>query len=737
MELPERIETGDLRVVIDYTDENDVFRLDASIRAFTAEEETAFPIDFSELRKTVLLNEDLALFDAKNRVLTISHTSEFYDELKKVLNAVRNNFYELLGEIDKQSIQTRDNVNLFQKFLPEIGDIAEIRSKGKRLKLVHSAISERRIEFSESEEGIFGGIDWLGVDFRFSVNEIQLNLNELKQIIRTGSIQKDDHLVTLQKEDIEFLKDFFADVEFRQDGDNHYIRRYNLPRVLKYSMQPVFPDSLKTLTNELENHSSLQKIKLPPQVSGILRNYQKVGVYWMNFLYRYHFGGILADEMGLGKTLQALSFLHTIRDAGTSLIVCPTSLIYNWAAEIEKFFPNEFRYAVIDGNKAERAIKIENYRSYHLCITSYTLAHLDGDLYADKEFLFCIIDEAQHIKNRKAKRSQGVKEIKALHRVAITGTPFENNIGELWSIFDFLMPEFLGSYGWFRKRIEQPFNAFDKKTRKEALDKLRSYTEAFIMRRTKSTVYKELPEKIEQTVMLELTEKQKAVYLDTLNRVRNSFFQLAEVKGLENCTIEFLAALTKLRQICLHPALVAPEMADMERDEVSVKLAALIELLDEAMDSGHRVLIFSQFVQMLTIIRKELWRNEIEYLYIDGKTKNRVELADDFNKSDVPVFLISLKAGGTGLNLAGADSVILFDPWWNPAVENQAIDRAHRIGQKKTVNVYKMMTHGTIEEKIAKLQTKKQASFDAVIENEESFLKRLSLDDIKYLFEGF
>jgi SNF2 family DNA or RNA helicase len=453
----------------------------------------------------------------------------------------------------------------------------------------------------------------------------------------------------------------------------------------------------------------------------------------MDFLKRTGFSGILADEMGLGKTVQVLAFLLIIKGRGYSLVVCPTALVYNWVNEIRKFIGNGLSYIIIDGTKKERMEKIKRIPDYNIAITSYPLLHADNNEYQNFFFHYCIIDEAQHIKNKQAKRTHSIKGIKSQYRLALTGTPVENTVTELWSIFDFLMPDFLGSHPAFKKRFENPLSSFNAEERNIAMRQLKALVKPFILRRTKDTVLKELPPKIEQEILLELTEKQKALYLETLSSVKKNYQALQAFGSIGRSAIDILAALTRLRQLCLHPGLFDRSLLDAP--DISIKLKALMELILESIDSGHRVAVFSQFVEMLKIIRLELKKEDIEYSYIDGQTKNRFELVEHFNASEIPVFLISLKAGGTGLNIIGADSVILFDPWWNPAVENQAIDRVHRIGQKSVVHVYRLLTIGTIEEKIKRLQFYKKDVFDSLITQSHSFIKNMTWDDLRDLME--
>jgi len=471
--------------------------------------------------------------------------------------------------------------------------------------------------------------------------------------------------------------------------------------------------------------------KIPCETDEVLRGYQKLGFKWLKTLRAYGFGGILADDMGLGKTLQMLTFLLSERNEkgnSPSIIVAPTSLVYNWLAEIEKFTP-ELNTLIIAGKKDERERIISSINDYDVVITSYPLIRRDIDLYKDVAFRFCILDEAQHIKNPQSQNAKSVKEINAESYFALTGTPIENSLTELWSIFDFVMPSYLLNHNKFLKKFERPIV---KNSDNTALKELSRYIRPFVLRRIKKDVLKELPDKIENKVTVQLTNEQKKIYLAYLQKIKGEIEDEIRDKGFDRSHIKILAGLTRLRQICCHPSMFIEDY-----EETSGKLLLLEELVNEAIEGGHRILLFSQFTSMLSIIKEMLEKNGIEYKYLDGSTNimKRGKLVKEFNEGKGDIFLISLKAGGTGLNLTGADTVIHFDPWWNPAVEEQATDRAYRIGQKNTVHVMKLITKGTIEEKIYKLQEKKRKLIEAVITPGETLVSKLSEEEIKDLFE--
>jgi superfamily II DNA or RNA helicase len=473
------------------------------------------------------------------------------------------------------------------------------------------------------------------------------------------------------------------------------------------------------------------KIKLEPPPMGalesLLRPYQKDGVAWLRFLRDNRFGGILADEMGLGKTFQVLAHLDLLDKANRlpSLIVCPTSLVFNWEAEAAKFVPQLHVLALHGAQRQERFAEIPR---HDVIVTSYALLRRDAVHYAGIEFDTVILDEAQHIKNRQTQNAQAVKSIRGAHRLVLTGTPLENSVLDLWSIFDFLMPGYLGSAQDFRERYETSI-VRDKDSAAQA--RLSRRLRPFMLRRLKRDVAADLPEKIEQVSYCELNEDQRALYQQLLETGRREMLDAASGGNQARGRMLVLTTLLRLRQICCDARLLK---LDKPVSSISGKTELFLELLEEVIDGGHRVLVFSQFTSMLGLLRDELAGEKIEFCYLDGATKDRSAVVDKFQRdAAIPVFLISLKAGGTGLNLTGADTVIHFDPWWNPAVEAQATDRAHRIGQKKVVTSYKLITRGTVEEKILNLQARKRALTEAMLGDEEQFVQNLSWEEIQEL----
>jgi len=476
------------------------------------------------------------------------------------------------------------------------------------------------------------------------------------------------------------------------------------------------------------------KLECPPlgKLETVLRPYQKQGVAWLAFLRANDFGGILADEMGLGKTLQALAFLESLRNAaegartGPHLIVCPTSLVFNWVAEAKKFTP-ELKVLALQG--AERHAQFGEIGASDIVVTSYALIRRDAERYRGLEFDTVVLDEAQHIKNRQTQNAQAVKAIKARHRIVLTGTPLENSVLDLWSIFDFLMPGYLGTAKDFRERYELPIT---KEKNAEAQARLARRLRPFMLRRLKAEVATDLPKKLEQVSYCELTPDQRSVYQQVIEASRKEVLEAVGADGLAKSRMVVLTALLRLRQVCCDLRLLKLEKVNPAN--ASGKLELFGELLEEVIDGGHRLLVFSQFTGMLAILKERLTEEGIEFCYLDGSTTNRAEVVERFQKdATVPVFLISLKAGGVGLNLTGADTVIHFDPWWNPAVEDQATDRAHRIGQTRVVTSYKLITRDTVEEKILTLQNRKREIIQAMIGGEEEFAGALNWEEIQEL----
>ncbi|ACM59596.1 SNF2 family DNA or RNA helicase [Caldicellulosiruptor bescii] len=487
-------------------------------------------------------------------------------------------------------------------------------------------------------------------------------------------------------------------------------------------------ESIKNIVEKIENIREID-IEIPVELQDVLRDYQKLGIKWLSSLFENELGGILADDMGLGKTLQVLGFILANKQKIKKpvLAIVPTSLIYNWKQEIEKFAPG-LKTLIIDSTPAKRKKAIEKIPEYDIVITSYALLRKDIELYKDINFSVCILDEAQYIKNPHSQIKLAVKEIWADTKFALTGTPIENNLIELWSIFDFILPGYLGGAEKFVERFAMPIYSGNN----DVLEKLKKLIKPFVLRRVKQDVLNELPELIETNIQVAMSPEQEKIYKQFLVSAKKEIEKEIDSVGFEKSQIKIFSLLTRLRQICCHPKLVFEDYKGS-----SGKMEALKEILQDSLESGHRVIIYSQWTSMLSIIKKMLDKEKILYFYLDGATKaeDRVEMVNRFNSGERNVFLLSLKAGGFGLNITGADVVIHFDAWWNPAVENQATARAHRLGQKNVVQSFKIIAKNSIEEKILALQQKKKDLFDSLIEASEYFISKLTKDEIMDLLE--
>jgi len=551
------------------------------------------------------------------------------------------------------------------------------------------------------------------------IKEVLAALEEKRKYYRL----RDGTLFSLETREMDEIKRFLQTVPGLED---EWEKTFAVPivdglRLLNYfensdavSMEASFREFLK----KLEHPEQLQ-FEVPSQLAEVLRNYQKDGFTWMKTLASYGFGGILADDMGLGKTVQSIAFilseLPVIRESGKkALIVCPSSVTYNWQSELLKFAP-EIQTVIMDGNKAERVSLQSEHNELDVLITSYPLLRSDIKWYMEQDFHVVFFDEAQVFKNALTQTARVVKKLKATHRFALTGTPMENNLEELWSIFHVVFPElFLG------------LREYSELTNKQISRRIRP----FMLRRVKEDVLGELPEKREVIDSIDMLPEQKKLYASYLAKLRHKTLRHLDKETFRKNKIKILAGLTRLRQICCHPALFVDGY-----EGSSAKFEQLLRIVEEGRNAGRRVLIFSQFTKMLHMIGHELTGSGISHFYLDGQTpsEERVQMCNRFNAGERDIFLISLKAGGTGLNLTGADTVIFYDSWWNPAVEEQAADRAHRMGQKQTVQVIKLVAKGTIEEKMNLLQDKKRHLIEEVIDPKDVQMGTLTEEDIQDL----
>lgn len=651
-------------------------------------------LDFEAHSSFYLLKNDNSIFEfLTGRIDELGQVCELYysDSFKNMGIRSTGNFtvgikvnsdIDLLElDINYEDISKEELKNLFRSF--------QLKKKYYRLK-----------------DGSFINLDDTGIE---KINDILDSLNVIPKNIEEDGIK-------LSKSSAFYLKDALEDVDFIVKTDEEYHK--------------LIDSILSPEVNEYE---------VSKNINAELRPYQMVGYRWLRTLAKSNLGGILADDMGLGKTLQSISYMASIldehqemknskesKDAVHFLVVCPTSLVYNWLDEIENFAP-KLRATVISGNPQERQEMIERIKEFDVLITSYPLIRRDIVHYQKISFHTVFIDEAQFIKNAASQNAQSVKLIQSKHRFALTGTPIENSLSELWSIFDFIMPNYLMSHSKFVNRFEKQILKDDK----EAMENLNRRIRPFVLRRMKKDVLSELPEKIEEKILTEMTDEQWKVYMTYLESVRNDLYSDIVTGSLEQNRMRILAALTRLRQICCHPSTFIDNYTGG-----SGKLELLLEVVSDAIANEHRILIFSQFTSMLKIIEEELKKRHIEYFYLEGSTNvaERNDYVKRFNQGEGQVFLISLKAGGTGLNLTGADTVIHYDPWWNPAVEEQATDRVYRIGQKNNVHVIKLLTRNSIEEKIYKLQKRKKQLSDSIITSKEVFINHLTKEELEELF---
>ncbi|EKE26984.1 MAG: hypothetical protein ACD_4C00096G0001 [uncultured bacterium (gcode 4)] len=470
--------------------------------------------------------------------------------------------------------------------------------------------------------------------------------------------------------------------------------------------------------------------EIPSCINANIRGYQKEGVQWLERLRMMCLNGILADDMGLGKTLQAIIAIKQSQEKifSPSIVVCPTSLLYNWKEEINKFCPT-INVIVVDGMPNQRKKLISNISDKDVVITSYSLIQKDIELYKDMCFSYAVLDEAQHIKNRQTRNAKSVKILNASHKMILTGTPIENSLDELWSLFDFLMPSFLSSYDRFTER----YIRLTGKTNAKNIEYLKRKVAPFILRRMKTDVLKELPPVSEIVYHCKLTESQLELYRSYAQSAKDELTKLVQKEGFEKVQIHVLATLTRLKQICCHPAIFAKEKKEVGD---SAKYEMLLELIQNLIDANHKTVIFSQYTKMLQIMREDLDQKGVKFSYLDGTSKNRLQIVKDFNENkEIKIFLVSLKAGGTGLNITGADSVIHYDMWWNPAVENQATDRVHRIGQKNSVSAYKLVTVNTIEEKIVEMQNRKKGLVKKVVSCDDEAILKLTWNEVLELLQ--
>jgi hypothetical protein len=578
------------------------------------------------------------------------------------------------------------------------------------------------------------GIDWLSVSAEWEQEGLKLTVADLQRLqTATGRFVKlpDSGWVELDSAAVQSAHESMADLGV--DGLVPVAQRIGLEQAAHLDEEGLrrFADSPQAtaLRERLKDFKGIPEIGLPGGLQAEMRPYQKDGFDFLCHLSQIRLGGILADDMGLGKTLQTLAWLGWLKDRHKkapkpSLVICPASVLHNWRREANRFLPG-LRVLVLESGAARHNLR-KQIPEHDLIVTNYALLRRDLEELQKFQFRAVILDEAQFIKNPGAQVTQSVKQLKAEHRLALTGTPLENRLLDLWSIADFIQPNYLGTQDQFTQTYE-PQGENAESAQRIARKRLSSKLRPLLLRRLKKHVAKDLPERIEQRRDCQLDEEQRKLYLAELRRSREQVMKTVAEKGLNKSKIHVLAALTRLRQICCHPKLVGS-------DAFSGKTEILFELLDSLLAEGQKVLLFSQFVQMLELLQAECQQRQIPTHLLTGQTKERQEVVNAFQNDPSPsVFLLSLRAAGTGLNLTTASYVVLYDPWWNPAVEAQAIDRSHRIGQTQTVNAYRLISPGTVEEKIWELQQSKAQTIADVL-GEEGFARSLSKADLEYLF---
>jgi len=575
---------------------------------------------------------------------------------------------------------------------------------------------------------VSSGIDWFDLDCRIEYGATSARLTEVLEALRRKEqwVKLDDGSLGLLPEQWLEKNRVLLALGSRHDDK---LRFTHCQAILLDALLAAQPDAeidelFARVRDELRSFDGVKPADAPTGFVGQLREYQRDGLGWLLFLQRFGFGGCLADDMGLGKTVQVLALLEMRRaaGAGTSLVVVPRSLVFNWIAEAARFAP---ALRVLDYSGIDREHKRAVFGGHDVILATYGTLRRDAGTLKDFRFDCCILDEAQAIKNSGTQAAKAARLVQASHRLALSGTPVENHLGELWSLFEFLNPGMLGTAGAF-KRVDPSGRSLDDQSR----DLIARGLRPFILRRTKGQVATDLPEKLEQTLYCQLEGPQRALYDELRDHYRRSLLPRVRAGGVKRETMHVLEALLRLRQAACHPGLVDPTQIKGP----SAKLEQLEARVDEALDEGHKVLVFSQFTSLLAIVRDRLDDRGISYEYLDGQTRDRQQRVERFQTDPAcRLFLISLKAGGLGLNLTAADYVFLLDPWWNPAVETQAIDRTHRIGQDKRVFAYRLIARDTVEEKVLELQQRKRALADAIIGADRSVLRDIAVEDLELL----
>jgi len=707
---------------------------------------------YDEAEISPLLENERVVINAKNEIIRLSRSLESEEEALQQLSEIglkparELNVDDLALYFDEDSVL--ENAAKWHQFLEE--KIPHLQSLGWQIKQEESF----QLNFHDAEEWHAGieeksQYNWFDLSFDITVDGKVIPLLPLvTQILQAYdmddlpetlavSLGDNDYLKLPSKTITPVLRTLHELYDSTSSSSDEKLRlsQFDAAQIAELESDGLFSikggQALRKLGRKLLDFKGIEDIDPPATLQAELRNYQQQGLNWLQFLREYNLGGVLADDMGLGKTIQTLAHLLIEKKNGRMqtpcLVVAPTSLMGNWRREAQRFTP-ELRVVILQGS--ERHQHFDSIAEYDLVLTTYPLLSRDTEVLQQHDYHYLILDEAQTIKNPRAKAARLVRTLKANHRLCLTGTPMENHLGELWALFDFLMPGFLGTVQFFNRHYRTSIEKHGDNDKRRLLSKR---VKPFMLRRTKAEVAKELPPKTEMIRSIPLGKQQAVLYESIRLSMEQKVRQTIKNKGLARSHITILDALLKLRQCCCDPSLLSLKQAQQVRE--SAKLELLMDLLPELLEEGRRILLFSQFTSMLAVIEKQLKKREISYAKLTGQTRKRDEVIDRFTAGDVDLFLISLKAGGIGLNLTAADTVILYDPWWNPAVEAQAMDRAHRIGQENPVFVYKLITENTVEEKILAMQEKKRSLAEGVYdENKEEGQWKLSADELSELF---
>jgi SNF2 family DNA or RNA helicase len=606
----------------------------------------------------------------------------------------------------------------------------ELEKLGFKIQQHHKDVKRYFLGKSEMTISIQENIDWFDVNAVVRFGSYEIPFRRIRKYIIENKHEielPNGQIAVIPEEWFTRYSDLFQLSDESQSGEGLTLKKHHVALVEEMDKENLAKVSLNNKLEKLKEFEKIEDFPLPKNFRGSLRSYQKAGYNWMRFLANYGLGGCLADDMGLGKTVQTLVLLQSEKEnnvSNPSLLIMPTSLVYNWELEAKKFAP---KLKVFNYTGAFRDKNTEHFVNYDLILTTYGTIRNDADIMKEFYFNYIILDESQAIKNPSSVIAKEIVKLKSKNKLILTGTPIENSTSDLWSQMNFVNPGLLGNLSFFKREFLVPIEKKNDQTKSQRLHNL---IKPFVLRRNKSQVEKELPEKTEFIQYCLMSEEQQRLYEETKSFIRNQITETIEKKGIGNSQLYILQGLTKLRQLANHPAMAVEDYAGD-----SGKMEEVLSMLQNAISENHKILIFSQFVKHLELLRKHLDKENIRYSYLDGSTRDRQKEVEVFQQDNtVKIFLISLKAGGVGLNLTAADYVFILDPWWNPAAEQQAIDRAHRIGQDKKVFIYKFITKDTLEEKIIMLQNSKKKLANEIISTEESFVKSLTQEDILNLF---